>query len=102
MKKCVVNTLDLSKQIHIASILKLVCTLLNYRVLGTSTAAIFLSNDHSLYMHLYTSDEVYRYMKCLISFVWHQSTCQERVESDNMQNEKFLLTVGPIDRSKFK
>ena len=28
--------------------LKLVCTNLNYHVLGTSTAAIFLSNDHSL------------------------------------------------------
>ena len=26
--------------------------------------------------------------------VWHTSTCKERVESDKMQNEKFLLTVG--------
>ena len=36
--------------------LKLVRTNLNYRVLGTSTAAIFLSNVHSLYAPI-TSDE---------------------------------------------
>ena len=35
--------------------LKLVRTLLNYRVLGTSTTAIFLSNDHSVYARI-TSD----------------------------------------------
>ena len=29
--------------------LKLGCTNINYRVLGTSTAAIFLYNDQSLY-----------------------------------------------------
>ena len=33
-------------------------------------------------------------MSYLISFVWHQSTCQERVEIEKMENEKFLLTVG--------
>ena len=27
-------------------------------------------------------------------FVWHQSTCQERVESKKKQNETFLITVG--------
>ena len=27
------------------------CTNLNYRVLGTNTAVIFLSNDHYLYEH---------------------------------------------------
>ena len=32
-------------------------------------------------------------MSCLISFVWDQPTCQERVESDKIENEKFLLTV---------
>ena len=36
--------------------LKLVHTNLNYRVVGTSTAAIFLSNNHSLYA-LIISDE---------------------------------------------
>ena len=36
-------------------------TLLNYRVLGTNTTAIFLSNDHSLYASFipYTSNERY-------------------------------------------
>ena len=34
-------------------------------------------------------------MPYLISFVWGQLTCQERVESDKIQNEKFLPTVGP-------
>ena len=33
--------------------LKLVRTLLNNHVLGTSSAAIFLSNDHSLYEPIY-------------------------------------------------
>ena len=36
--------------------LELVRTNLNYHVLGTSTAAIFLSNDHFLYAPI-TSDE---------------------------------------------
>ena len=31
---------------------------------------------------------------CLISFVWDQSTCQERIESDKIQNEKLLSIVG--------
>ena len=33
-------------------------------------------------------------MPCLNSFVWTQSTCQERVESGKTQNEKFLPRVG--------
>ena len=37
--------------------LKLVHINLHYRVLATSTTAIFLSNDHSLYIDLYTLDE---------------------------------------------
>ena len=70
--------------------LKLVRALFNYYVLGTNTAAIFLSNDHSLYAPIYLGC-----MPCLISFEWHQSTCQGRVESEKKkQNEKFLLTVG--------
>ena len=61
-------------------------TLLNIRVLETSTAAIFLSNGHSLYAPLYLW-----WMSCLISFEWDRSTCQERVESDKMQNKKLLF-----------
>ena len=49
--------------------LKLVCTPLNYRALGTSTAAIFLSN-------IYTSE---------VSFVWDLSNCQEQVKSNKIQ-----------------
>ena len=33
-------------------------------------------------------------MPCLISFVWDQSTCQERVESDKIQNDKSLAHSG--------
>ena len=69
--------------------LKLVRTLLNYRVQGTSTATAFLSNDHSLYAPIYLE-----WTSCLISFAWDQSTCQEHVGSDKIQNEKFLPTVG--------
>ena len=36
--------------------LKLVRTNLKYRVLGTSTNAIFYSNNHSLYAPIITSD----------------------------------------------
>ena len=58
------------------------------RAQGISTVAIFLSNDHSLYAPIYL-----RWMSCLISFEWYQSTCQERVKSDKMQNEKLVRTV---------
>ena len=37
-----------------AHILKLVRSLLNYSVLGTSTATICLSKDHSLYAPIYS------------------------------------------------
>ena len=37
--------------------LKLVRTLSKYRVLGTSTTVILLSNDHSLCAPIYTSEE---------------------------------------------
>ena len=63
--------------------LKLVHTLLKYRVLGISTAAIFLPNDHSLHVPIYLG-----WLSCMLSFVWHQSTCQVRVESEKMQNEQ--------------
>ena len=82
-------------RIHLAQknlklwLLKLVRTNLYYCVLGTSTAAIFLSNDHSLYSPIY-----FGWTSCLISFVWDRSTCQKRVESDKIQHEKVLLTVG--------
>ena len=39
----------------------------------------------SLYAPIYLG-----WASCLISFVWDQSTCQERSESDKIQNEKFL------------
>ena len=44
--------------------LKIVRTSLNNSVLGTSTTAIFLSNDHSLYapIYLYTSDEIHAWV----------------------------------------
>ena len=61
--------------------LKLVRTLLNYRVLGTNTAAIFLSNDHSLYAPIFLG-----LTTCLIFFVWDQSTYQKRVESDKIHS----------------
>ena len=72
--------------------LKLVLTNLNYRVLRTSTVAIFLSYDLPLYTSICLG-----YTSCLISFVLDQSTCQKRVEGDKIQNEKkkqFLPTVG--------
>ena len=68
--------------------LKLVHILLNYRILGTSTAAICRSNDHSLNAPKYLG-----WMSCLISFVLHQLTCQERIDNETMQKEKFF-TVG--------
>ena len=69
--------------------LKIVRTLLNHRVLGTSSATVFLSNDHSLYAPIYLG-----WTSCLILFACNQSACQERVESDKIQNEKYLPTVG--------
>ena len=72
----------------VGTMLKLVRTLLNYRyrVLGTSAAAIFLSNDNSLSAPI----KYLEWTSCLISFELDQSTCQERIESDKIQNEKFL------------
>ena len=49
------------------NMLKLGRTLLNYRIQGTSTAAIFVSNDHSVYAPIYLG-----WTLCLISFVWDQ------------------------------
>ena len=46
-----------------------------------------LSFSHS--MHIYLG-----WTSCLISFAWGQSTCQERVGSDKIQNEKFLVHSG--------
>ena len=58
-----------------------------YCVLGSS--AIFLSNGHSLYAHI-TSDECH-----VCVYLYRTSTtCQRRIESDRIQNEKFLSTVG--------
>ena len=74
--------------------LKLVRTLLNYRVLGTtcSSAAIFLSNDYSLSFSLC----IYiPRMNIMLYFI-----CMAPVDlpgarwKRKMQNEKFLLTVG--------
>ena len=30
----------------------------------------------------------------MLDFIWDQSTCQERVESDKIQNEKIVPTAG--------
>ena len=38
-------------------------------------------------------------MSCLISFVWDQSTCQERIESDKIQNENSLTQSGTRNHS---
>ena len=43
----------------------------------------------SLYAHIYLE-----WTSCLISFAWDQSTCQERVGNDKIQNEKSLPTAG--------
>ena len=48
-----------------------------------------LKLSFSLYAPMYLG-----WASCLISFAWDQSTCQERVESDKIQNEQFLPTVG--------
>ena len=48
-----------------------------------------LSFSLSLYAPIYLG-----WTSCLISFAWEQSTCQERVEGDKIQNEKFLPTAG--------
>ena len=75
--------------------LKLVCTLLNYHVLGTTTANVFLSNDHSLYAPIYLG-----WRSCLISFEWDQSTCQERIESDKIQTENiYIVQIAKRRRS---
>ena len=71
--------------IQSTSWLKLVRTNLNYRVIGTSTANIFIQM-------IILSVQLGR-MSCLIIFVWDQSTCQERVDSDKIRNEKLLSTV---------
>ena len=62
--------------------LKLVRTPLNVLLHGFKI--IFLS----LYAPIYLG-----WTLCLISFAWDQEH-QERVESDKIQNEKFLPTVG--------
>ena len=62
-------------------------TLLNYRVLGTSTALFSFKWSFSLCTYIYLG-----WMPCLISFVWHQFTCQ--VESDKMYNKKNLAHSG--------
>ena len=66
-----------------AMFLKLVRTPLN--VYFAAFKIIFLS----LYAPIY-----FVWTSCLISFAWDQSTCHERVESDKIQNEKVLPTVG--------
>ena len=67
---------------------KLVYSNLNYRI-GTSTAALFLSNDHSLYASI-TSHECH----ALFHLYGTSRPARNGFESDKIQNEKFLLTVG--------
>ena len=48
----------------------------------------YYHRHYSLYATIYL-----RWTSYLISSVWDQSTCKERIESDKIQNEKFLSTV---------
>ena len=69
---------------YIGRNVKLVRTSLNYSLLGTSSAAIFLLNDHSLHAYI-TSDEYH---------VFNSFLKQDHVESDKIQNEKVFTTLG--------
>ena len=59
--------------------------------------ATFISNDHSVFVHM-TSDE--SELACLISFVWNQSTCEERMESK--ENTMGLLPTALVDLDDVK
>ena len=76
MHACALYEYILTKEKITNRTFKLVRTNLNYHVPGTSTAAIFLSNDHSLYASI-TSDECHALL---------HSIRQERVESDKTKN----------------
>ena len=56
-----------------------------------------LSLSLSLSMHIYN----FGWTSCLISFAWGQSTCQERVGSDKIQNEKFPCPQWDSNRQPF-
>ena len=79
----VILKLDLCDKNNLQINLKLVRTPLNVLLRGFSKLSF------SLYAPIYLG-----WTSCLISFAWDQSTCQERVESDKIQNEKLLPTVG--------
>ena len=76
----------INNEIQPTSWLKLERTYLNYLVLETSTADIFFE---IIILSMYRG-----WMSYLIIFVWDQSTCQERVESDKIQNEKISAHSG--------
>ena len=65
------------------------CIISNYCVLGTSTAAICLSNEYSLHAPIYLG-----WMSCLISFVLYQWSCRVRVESKKNAERKILTLSG--------
>ena len=69
-------------------------TNMNYHVRGTCSAAIFLSNYHSLYAPI-TSDECHTWFH-LFGLSWPAMSWKLRSAwiAKKRQNEKFLLTVG--------
>ena len=73
--------------------LKLVRTHLNYLVLGTSTAVIFLSNDHSLYAPITSDDcQVWFHLYGLsrpVRSAWKAK--KYKIVSDNKQNQALSL-----------
>ena len=64
--------------------LKLTRTCINYRVLGTSTAAIFI---------LMTIFSMHGWLSYLISYIWDQQSC-EVGKRKVIKNGKLLSTMG--------
>ena len=70
--------------------LKLVRTNLNYCILGTSTVAIFLSNDHFPYASIITLDECHAWFHLYGT----SRPARNASKTTKFRNEKFLPTSG--------